>query len=52
MNREAISSNWSVLQNQKITGITFHFIDKGIDTRPIIEQYEFNLSGYETKRKY
>jgi methionyl-tRNA formyltransferase len=50
MNRGTSPSNWSVLQNQKITGITFHFIDKGIDTGPIIEQYEFNLSGYETAK--
>jgi methionyl-tRNA formyltransferase len=50
MNRGASPSNWSVMQNQKITGVTFHFIDKGVDTGPIIEQYEFNLSGYETAK--
>jgi methionyl-tRNA formyltransferase len=50
LNRGASPSNWSILKNQKITGITFHFINKGIDTGPIIEQYEFNLSGYETAK--
>lgn len=50
MNRGASPSNWSVLKNQKTTGITFHYIDKGVDTGPIIEQYEFNLSGYETAK--
>ncbi len=50
MNRGASPSNWSLLKKQRITGITFHFIDKGIDTGPIIEQYKFHLSGYETAK--
>ena len=50
MNRGASPTNWSILKNQTKTGITFHFINKGIDTGPILEQYEFTLSGYETAK--
>ena len=50
LNRGANPSNWTILNNQSKTGITFHFVSKGIDTGSIIEQYEIPLSGYETAK--
>jgi methionyl-tRNA formyltransferase len=50
LNRGACPSNWTILNNQHKTGITFHFISKGIDAGSIIEQYEIPLSGYETAK--
>lgn len=50
LNRGATPSKWVVFNNQIKTGITFHYIDKGIDTGKIIEQYEIPLSGYENAR--
>lgn len=49
-NRGAYPSNWTILNNQNKTGITFHFISKNIDAGSIIEQYEIPLSGYETAK--
>lgn len=49
-NRGACPSNWTILNNQNKTGITFHFISKNIDAGSIIEQYEIPLSGYETAK--
>jgi methionyl-tRNA formyltransferase len=50
LNRGASPSNWTILNNQQKTGITFHFITKNIDAGEIIEQYELPLSGYETTK--
>ena len=50
LNRGASPSNWIIFNNQHKTGITFHFISKGIDSGSIIEQYEIPLSGYETTK--
>jgi methionyl-tRNA formyltransferase len=50
LNRGANPSNWIILNNQKKTGITFHFISKNIDAGDIIEQYEIPLSGHETTK--
>jgi methionyl-tRNA formyltransferase len=49
-NRGASPSNWIIFNNQPQTGITFHYISKGIDAGSIIEQYEIPLSGYETTK--
>ncbi|MBN1157790.1 MAG: hypothetical protein JXA61_00270 [Bacteroidales bacterium] len=48
VNRGATPINWNILNNQSKAGITFHFITKEIDAGPIIEQYEIQLSGFET----
>jgi methionyl-tRNA formyltransferase len=50
LNRGAYPSNWIILNDQHKTGITFHFISKGIDAGDILEQYEIPLSGYETSK--
>jgi methionyl-tRNA formyltransferase len=50
LNRGSCPSNWTILNNQHKTGITFHFISESIDAGPIIEQYEIPLSGYETAK--
>jgi methionyl-tRNA formyltransferase len=41
---------WSVLAGEKETGITFHYIDKGIDTGRIICQYKIPLGEYENSQ--
>jgi methionyl-tRNA formyltransferase len=50
LNRGASPVNWTILNKQSKTGITFHFITKDIDAGSIIEQYEIPLSGYETAK--
>ncbi len=35
------SPEWSLLKNVPV-GITVHFVDKGIDTGPILQKYEFS----------
>lgn len=50
LNRGGSPLNWTILNNNLKTGITFHFISKDIDAGPIIEQYEIPLSGYETAK--
>lgn len=50
LNRGANPSCWTILNNRQKTGITFHYITKGIDAGAIIEQYEIPLSGYETAK--
>ncbi len=47
-NRGATPSKWVIANNQTETGITFHYINKGIDKGDIIEQYRVPISGYET----
>ena len=39
-----------ILNNDKITGVTFHRIDKGIDTGDIIEQKEFAIDFMDNSR--
>ena len=46
-NRGATPSKWVLLNNQTETGVTFHYISKGIDDGDIIEQYKIPLSGLE-----
>jgi len=50
MHRGANPCNWVILKNEKKTGITFHYIDEGIDTGSIIEQHEIPLSGFEDSK--
>jgi methionyl-tRNA formyltransferase len=35
--------NWAILNGEKELGISAHFVDEGMDTGPIIEQYRFEL---------
>lgn len=46
-NRGATPSKWIIVNDQNFTGITFHYISKGIDEGEIIERYKIPLSGYE-----
>lgn len=41
---------WYILNNERETGITFHFIDEGIDSGQIIEQYKIKISGFEDSK--
>lgn len=38
---------WTILNGEKSAGITFHYIDKNIDSGKIIEQYRIPLSELE-----
>lgn len=38
----------AILANEKETGITFHVIDEGIDTGPIVHQVAFDLAPRDT----
>ena len=49
-NRGATPSKWVIANNESKTGITFHYINNGIDKGDIIQQYEVPLSGYETSK--
>ena len=42
------SCPWVIIKREKKTGITFHKIDKGIDTGSILYQVEIDLDGKET----
>ena len=42
------SCPWVIIKREKKTGITFHKIDKGIDTGSILYQVELDLDGKET----
>ena len=35
--------NWAILNGEKELGLSAHFVDEGMDTGPIIEQYRFEL---------
>jgi methionyl-tRNA formyltransferase len=48
LNRGATPSNFVILNNHVKSGVTFHFITKGIDKGAIIEQYEVPVTGCET----
>ena len=39
-----------ILNNEKTTGVTFHKIDKGIDTGEIIAQKEFEIALFDNAR--
>ena len=39
--------HWPIINGEKKTGITIHFVDKGIDTGNIVVQKEIYLSGSE-----
>jgi len=39
-----------ILNNEKFTGVTFHKIDKGIDTGSIIEQRQFRIETMDNSR--
>lgn len=36
---------WTVRDNDRLTGITFHYIDEGVDTGRIIAQYQVMVDG-------
>jgi methionyl-tRNA formyltransferase len=38
---------WSIIKGLKKTGVTFFKMDEGVDTGPILDQYEIPLSIYE-----
>jgi len=42
------SCPWVIIKREKKTGITFHKIDKGIDTGGILHQVEIDIDGNET----
>ena len=39
---------WSIINNEKLTGITAHLIDVGCDTGDIIEQVQIIIEDYDT----
>jgi methionyl-tRNA formyltransferase len=41
--RGASPVQFSILNGDKSTGITFHMVDRGMDDGPIIAQYEYNI---------
>ncbi len=48
--RGMFTSIMPILNNEKITGVTFHKIDKGIDTGDIIAQKEFEIDLMDNAR--
>lgn len=46
--RGPVPTAWSILYNEKYTGITIHKIDKGIDTGDILIQKKININNDET----
>ena len=36
--------NWAIIEGEKLTGITAHFVDEGIDTGPIISQIKIEIN--------
>lgn len=40
---------WAILNEEKIFGVTIHFIEKNIDTGPIIDQKFFDINELETR---
>ena len=49
LNRGCSSVPWAIINNEKITGITYHYIDEGIDTGKIILQAAIQISANETQ---
>jgi methionyl-tRNA formyltransferase len=41
--RGRASVNWAILNGEEELGLSAHFVDEGMDTGPIIEQYRFEL---------
>ncbi len=39
---------WSIINNEKITGVTAHIIDNGCDTGPIVLQHIIDISEHDT----
>jgi len=46
--RGPIPTVWAILQGKKKTGVTLHYIDKGVDTGDIIFQEEILISNDDT----
>ncbi len=44
----ARSLNWVIANGEKLSGVTVHMVDQGVDTGPIILQKSFSLSPFET----
>lgn len=36
--------NWAIIEGERVTGITAHFVDEGIDTGPIISQIKIEIN--------
>lgn len=39
------STFWAIMNGEKQLGITFHLVDEGMDSGPILKQYSFEYSG-------
>ena len=46
--RGCSSITWALINNEKYTGFTYHFIDENIDTGNIIFQKEIKINDYDT----
>tara|TARA_B110000027_G_scaffold130857_1_gene154276 strand:+ start:2448 stop:3170 length:723 start_codon:yes stop_codon:yes gene_type:complete len=46
--RGCSSITWALINNQKYTGFTYHYIDENIDTGNIIFQKEIKINNYDT----
>lgn len=44
------TSVWPILNNEKYTGVTLHYIDHGIDTGSIIAQKKIKIGFFDTSR--
>lgn len=42
------SITWAIVNNEKYTGFTYHYIDENIDTGDIIFQKEIKINNYDT----
>lgn len=47
--RGCSSVPWAIIEGDTITGVTFHYIDEGVDTGRIILQATVNISSTETQ---
>ena len=47
--RGCSSIPWAIINNDKETGITYHYIDSGIDTGNIILQIKYPISRFDTQ---
>ena len=43
------SITWAILNNEKFTGYTYHYMDSGIDTGDIIVQKKIKINDYDTQ---
>jgi len=46
--RGASAINWAIIQGDTLTGLTIFWVDKGIDTGPILLQKEVKIGSIET----